>query len=277
MPNQFIASRKGRGAMHRGVTVAQMLDRGRGAVFSDVPASVSSPPRAYASHVGAWLLSLVGVALAVTGAVGTTAYSWIVGGLLFAALALSADALVLAMPSAIVALWRRRSPLVILAALLWLFGASITAINLGGFVGSRDDGFRAGRETQTAERALFLERMARLRHERALISEMRPVGELNVAIWNARRPARPALRQALAIAQRRDAVDAELLDLESKLPALPQITMNDPSAAVLSEITGATISENSLKRLRLALLLVLPLCGGLVLPVAIGLASERRG
>jgi hypothetical protein len=101
--------------------------------------------------------------------------------------------------------------------------------------------------------------MARLRHERALISETRPVGELNVAIWNVRRSARPALREALAIAQRCDAVDAELLELESKVPALPQITTNDPSAAVLSEISGATISEDSLKRLRLALLLVLPL------------------
>jgi hypothetical protein len=205
------------------------------------------------------LLIAVGVALAATGAVGTTAYSWLVGGLLFAALALAADALVLAMPSAVAALWRRRSPLAILAALLWLFGASITAINLSGFVGSRDDGFRAGREIRSAERALVLERMARLRHERALISETRPVGELNVAIWNVRRSARPALREALAIAQRCDAVDAELLELESKVPALPQITTNDPSAAVLSEISGATISEDSLKRLRLALLLVLPL------------------
>lgn len=263
--------------MHGGVPIGRMVDRGHRAVLSGVPANVSLPPRAYVSHAGAIVLSLVGVALAVTGAVGTTAYSWIVGGALFAALALASDALVLAMPSAVAALWRRRSPLAILAALLWVFGASITAINLSGFVGSRDDGFRAGRETRTAERALVLERMARLRHERALITETRPVGELNVAIWNVRRPARPALRQALAIAQRRDAVDAELLDLESKLPALPQITMNDPSAAVLSEITGATISENSLKRLRLALLLVLPLCGGLVLPVAIGLASDRRG
>ena len=60
------------------------------------------------------------------------------------------------------------------------------------------------------------------------------------------------------------------------VPALPQITTNDPSAAVLSEISGATISEDSLKRLRLALLLVLPLCGGFVLPVAIGLISEKR-
>jgi hypothetical protein len=78
------------------------------------------------------------------------------------------------------------------------------------------------------------------------------------------------------MATRRDAVDAELLDLESKVPALPQITMNDPSAAVLSEITGATISEDSLRRLRLALLLVLPLCGGFVLPVAMGLLPGKK-
>jgi hypothetical protein len=47
----------------------------------------------------------------------------------------------------------------------------------------------------------------------------------------------------------------------------------------LSDITGMAISERELRRLRLALLLGLPLCGGLVLSLAFALttaASARR-
>jgi hypothetical protein len=50
-------------------------------------------------------------------------------------------------------------------------------------------------------------------------------------------------------------------------------------AALLSTIRGATLSEHELRRLRLALLLGLPLCGGLVLSLAFALtaAALARG
>jgi len=243
------------------------------AIDPPAPRRVGAPGlgRRLGVHVGVAILALVGIALAGIGMIETTAYAASVGGVLFAALAVCADGLVLFMPAAIAALWRRRSAAAILAAALWLVGGAVTLANLSGYVGGHDDGFRANRENQSTERTLIMERLARLRHERASIHEDRPVGALNVAIPNARRWEKPLLREALAVAQRRDAVDVELASLESRLPEAPQIALADPSASVLSEITGATISETDLRRLRLALLLLLPLCGGFVLSVGLSL------
>ena len=217
------------------------------------------------------IVASVGVALAVIGMIETTAYAMRVGGWLFAALAICADALVLFMPAAVAGLWRRRSPATIVAAALWLVGAAVTLANLSGYIGSSDDAFRAVRETQSTQRSLALEQLARLRNERAAISELRPVGALNVAIKNVRPSKRPALREALAVAERRDVLEARLSAVSASLPTVPQIALVDPSAGVLSEISGATVSETLLRRVRLALLLLLPLCGGFVLSVALSL------
>jgi hypothetical protein len=217
------------------------------------------------------IVASVGVALAAIGMIETTAYAMRVGGWLFAALAICADALVLFMPAAVAGLWRRRSPATIVAAALWLVGGAVTLANLSGYIGSSDDAFRAVRETQSTQRSLALEQLARLRNERAAISELRPVGALNVAIKNVRPSKRPALREALAVAERRDALEARLSAVSASLPTVPQIALVDPSAGVLSEISGATVSETLLRRVRLALLLLLPLCGGFVLSVALSL------
>lgn len=240
------------------------------------PAAASSRVGGFGRALGAAILASVGVALAAIGMIETTAYAGRVGGMLFAGLAICADALVLFMPAAVAALWRRRSPATVVAAALWLVGGALTLANLSGYVGSSDDGFRAARESRSMQRVLALEQLARLRHERAGISEMRPVGALNVAVRNARRSERPALRQALAIAERRDAVEAQMSALAANLPAIPQIAIVDPSASVLSDISGAGVSEISMRRLRLILLLLLPLCGGFILSVALSLLSVRR-
>lgn len=233
----------------------------------------AAPSRAgrYGRGLAIALLAGVGVALAAIGMIETTAYASRVGGWLFAALAICADALVLLMPAALAVLWRRRSPAVIVAAALWLVGGAVTLANLSGYIGSSDDAFRAGRETQSTQRALALEQLARLRGERAAIVELRPVGAINAALNNARQSKRPALREALAVAQRRDALEVKLSAVSAGLPAVPQVALVDPSAGVLSEITGATVSETLLRRVRLALLLLLPLCGGFVLGVALSL------
>src|SRR5262249_33690368 len=146
----------------------------------------------------------------------------------------------------------------IAAAALWLIGCAVTVANLSGYIGSSDDEFRAGRETRSMQRALALEQLGRLRTERAAIAEMRPAGALDVAIPNAGRTNRPALREALAVAQRRDALEAELSALAAGLPAIPQTAIIDPSARVLSDISGTSISEESLRRVRLMFLLLLP-------------------
>ncbi len=80
------------------------------------------------------------------------------------------------------------------------------------------------------------------------------------------------------MARRRDALDLELATFEKRLTEIPQVATADASAAVLSEIRGTAISEVELRRFRLALLLGLPVCGGLVLSLAFALAtaSARR-
>ncbi|HEU5276171.1 MAG TPA: hypothetical protein VFU97_21115 [Xanthobacteraceae bacterium] len=237
------------------------------------------PARSLGRLTGMSILALVGIALAAIGMVETTAYAVSVGGSVFAALAICADLLVLAMPAAVAALWRRRSPAAILAAALWLVGGAVTLANLSGFIGGSDDHFRSGRETQSIGRTLALEQLARLRHERAAIVETRPVTLLRVAVRSASRASRPGLREALAMAERRDAVEAQLAAIAANLAALPPLVAIDPSASVLSELTGATVTDAELRRLRLALLLLLPLCGGFVLSLGLSLLplrAERR-
>jgi hypothetical protein len=75
------------------------------------------------------------------------------------------------------------------------------------------------------------------------------------------------------MARWRDALDLELSAFEKRLIEIPQVATADASAAVLSEIGGTAISEVELRRFRLALLLGLPLCGGLVLSLAFALAT----
>jgi hypothetical protein len=244
-----------------------------------VPASAVRPPTRH-SRVGAVLgtaiLASVGMALALIGMIETTTYSLRVGGPIFAALAICADALVLFMPAAVAALWRRRSPAMMAAAALWLVGAAVTVANLSGYVASSDDEFRALRQSRSMQRTLAMERLDRLRTERASISEMRPVGALNAALRNARRSRQPALREALAVAERRDGVEVELSALAAGLPDIPQTAVVDPSASVLSDISGTTVSEESLRRARLTFLLALPLCGGFVLSIALSLLAAPR-
>jgi hypothetical protein len=75
------------------------------------------------------------------------------------------------------------------------------------------------------------------------------------------------------MAKRRDALDIELVAFEQQLDGISQVVTADASAAVLSDISGTTISEHELRRLRLALLLGLPQCGGLVPSLAFALAT----
>jgi hypothetical protein len=223
--------------------------------------------------LGAIVLAAVGVALAGVGVIETTTFATKVGGLLFAALAVCADALVLLMPSAATVLWRRRSPAIVAAIALWLVGSAVTLSNLSGYIGSSDDHYRAGRQIESTERTLAMERLMRLRHERDSIAELRPVSALGLAIRRARGWDKLKLQEALAMAQRRDALDAELTSVASSMSALPDVATIDPSAQVLSDISGATMSERDMRQLRLALLLLLPLCGGFVLSIALNLLS----
>jgi hypothetical protein len=64
---------------------------------------------------------------------------------------------------------------------------------------------------------MALERLAQLRGERKAIIETRPAAAVVAAINGARRSEQPALREALAMARRRDVVDLELAAFEKRL------------------------------------------------------------
>jgi DNA-binding transcriptional regulator YdaS (Cro superfamily) len=230
-------------------------------------------------YLAATCLAAVGVTLSGVGMVETATYALAIGGVLFCALAVAADVLTLTMPATVGALWRRRSPAVVLAGALWCAGSAVTIANLAGYVGEHVEQYQSGRETLATGRSMALERLARLKDERKAITETRPPAAIAATLNDARRSERPALREALAMAKRRDALDIELATFERQLGDIPQVATADASAAVLSAIGGTTVSEHELRRLRLALLLGLPLCGGLVLSLAFALTaavSARR-
>ena len=86
-------------------------------------------------YVAAGLLGVVGIGFSAIGMIETASYSLTVGGLLFCAKAIGADVLTLTMPATIGTLWRKRSPAVILAGVLWCAGIVVTVENLAGYVG----------------------------------------------------------------------------------------------------------------------------------------------
>jgi hypothetical protein len=227
------------------------------------------------AYVAALGLAAVGIGLSAVGMVETATYALAAGGVLFCALAIAADMLTLTMPSVMAVLWHRRSPAVIVAGLLWCAGA-VTVANLEGYVGEHVEQYQNGRQTLATGRSMALERLVRLKDERKAIAETRPPAAIAAALNDARRSERPALREALALAKRRDALDIELAAFEQRLDGIPQVATADASAAVLSDISGTTVSERELRRLRLALLLGLPLCGGLVLSLAFAVSGGRN-
>lgn len=278
----------------RGDTIAVVEGASVALVPSDAPGTAAAPvPRAVPAHVppavplplhrgsigryvASGLLAVVGIGLSAIGMIETATYSLAAGGFLFCALAIGADALTLTMPATIRALWWKRSPAVVLAGLMWCVGIVVTVENIAGYVGEHVEQYQAGRETGATERSMALERLAQLRGERKAIIETRPAAAILAAMAGARRSEQPALREALAMARRRDVVDLELVAFEKRLIDIPRVATADASAAVLSEIGGMMISEMELRRFRLALLLGLPLCGGLVLALALATASARR-
>jgi hypothetical protein len=230
-------------------------------------------------------LALAGVALAAIGMSATISYSTKIAAgpdrLMLGGLAATADTLALLLPSAAAALWGSRRLLALAAVLLWLLTVTVTLSNLSGFLGVHADAFTSGRETAATERGLVLDRVARLRAERASIAERRSVGEITLAIRNAKRAHVDDERAALAIARHRDQLDADLAGLEHSIGTLPAATAADPAAAGIADIvysiTGRIVAEQALRRLRLALLLALPLAGGLVLAVGAAVAARRKG
>jgi hypothetical protein len=247
-----------------------------------VAPAITSPTRVRVGSV----LSATGILLAGLGASMTvrslTAGTDGVDRLLFGGLAVCADALALLSPSAGLVLWRGRRQLLGLGAwMMWLAASAATISNVAGFIGGHADTILAGREAAATGRELTVERVTRLRDERRHIVEQRPTDAISIAIRNSSRARIDDERAALAIARRRDAIDAELRVLEHSIAEVPTVTTADPSAAILagaiSLLTSGrvVIAEEAVRRFRLLLLLMLPLTGGLVLAIGLAVAKEQ--
>jgi len=274
-------------------------------------ASGRKPARPAIAVITAGVLFLTALGLTAIGLVMNARFAASFGqtaeaAALLAAIGLAVDLLAVVLPSVGVQLWHRRSILAAGAAwTIWLAVLAMTLLAAMGFASTNIGDAVAGRARIAHESTLLAERIERLRHERAGISEMRPVAAIDVelqraqpeaqAVWRitdgCRDVTRPAsaracatvleLRQAQAAAARRDAIDAELREAQSKLAALPAVAMADPQATTAAEMVVWLSAGNfnpaphDVARLRALGLALMPSLAGLIGMLA--LALVRRG
>jgi hypothetical protein len=221
---------------------------------------------------------------------------------LLAAIGVAIDVLAVALPTAASKLWHaRRCPAALAAWLIWagalammlLAGIGFASLNIGDTV--------AGRAKLANESAALTARLERLRGERAAIGEQRSVAALEAdlqrvqpsaqAVWQATGGCRDVTlprsgqvcdavlraRAAIGGAQQRDAIDAEMRDLERQLAALPAIRLDDPQARMTSDLvawlSGGHVAPtvDDVHRLRIVGLTVGPAFAGLLLWMAVAL------
>ena len=206
-------------------------------------------------------LGLTGVGLVMNARFAASFGQTLEAAALLAAIGLAIDLLAVVLPSVGVQFWHRRSILASAAAWsIWLAVLVMTWLAATGFASTNIGDAVAGRARIASESAVLTERLNRLRHERAGITELRPVAAIEVelqraqpqaqAVWHitdgCRDVTRPAsaracatvleLRQAQAAAVRRDAIDVEQREIQSRLAALPAIAAADPQATSAAEI-----------------------------------------
>jgi hypothetical protein len=155
------------------------------------------------------------------------------------------------------------------------------------------------------ERAALMARIERLRTERGGITESRPVAAIEAelqraqpgaaTVWRATAGCRDvtlpasgevcapvlALRQAQAAAERRDVLDADLREAESKLRLLPFVIATDPQADTAARLISwvslglITVTSNDIHLARIAGMTLVPQLAGLVLMPAATLWQSR--
>lgn len=289
-------------------TAAQLV----GHAFATVAAgpAPAEKPRSAIAVISAALLLLTALGLTGVGLVMNARFAASFGqtleaAALLAAIGLAIDLLAVLLPSVGVQFWHRRSILAAAAAWsIWLAVLAMTWLAATGFASTHIGDAVAGRARIAGESAVLGERMNRLRHERAGITELRPVAAIEVelqkaqpeaqAVWRitdgCRDVTRPAsaracatvleLRQAQAAAARRDAIDVELREAQARLAALPAIVTADPQATSAAEII-AWLSAGTFKpasddiaRLRALGLALAPSLAGLIGMLALALVRR---
>jgi hypothetical protein len=170
-------------------------------------------------------------------------------------------------------------------------------------MGDDDSGSASG--NIASESTLLTERIERLRSERAKITESRLAATIEVdlqraqpgaaAVWRATSGCRDvtlassgdacaavlALRQALQTAQRRDALDNDLLEAEKQLKNLPAVSVSDPQADTAADLVKwatlgmINLTTEDIRIARIAGMTLMPQIAGLVLMLAAALWQSR--
>jgi hypothetical protein len=278
-----------------------------GAVFD------STPVRRSASQIFLGLvLGLVAIGLTVVGLTVNTRFAASFGqtaeaAALLAAVGLTIDCLAIVLPSAAAQLWRDRHAMSAAAAwAIWLIALGMTLLAAIGFAATNIGDGVAGRSKVAAEASALAADIERLRSERAAITEMRAVSTIEAEVQRAQ-PAAAAvwkqtagcsnvtmaasgaacadvlkLRQALGVAQRRDALDAELRSAETRLAPLPAITSGDPQATMAADLVAwislghVSLTPHDIHRMRITGLTIIPALAGIIFMFATTLLRVRQ-
>jgi hypothetical protein len=289
--------------------------RNRDTAVVDVAAGVAIPHRRSAGRIMlALVLAFAAIGLAVVGLTVNTRFAASFGqtaeaAVLLAAIGLTIDLLAIVLPSAAAQLWRDHNILSASAAwAIWLIALGMTLLAAIGFAATNIGDGVAGRSKHVAEATALAADVTRLRTERAGIIEARSVATIEAEIQRAQ-PAAAAvwnrtagctdvtlassgaacaevlrLRQTLGVAQRRDAIDAELRAAEARLAPMPAIVTADPQAAMAADIVAwisagrVDLTPHDIHRLRVIGLTVIPALAGIIFLFATTLwrAGRRR-
>jgi hypothetical protein len=190
---------------------------------------------------------------------------------------------------------------------IWLAALCMTTLAATGFASTHIGDAVAGRAKLASEAAALSERIGQLRAERAAISETRAGAAIEAELQQAQPAAQNVwkitsgcrdvtrtssgracatvlqLREALAAAERRDAIDIELRLAQSKLATLPAIAAADPQAKTAAEIVtwlsaGAiNPAPRDIAWVRTIGLALTPSLAGVLAMLALSLAQPRRG
>ncbi len=252
-------------------------------------------------------LGLVAVGLVMNARFAASFGQTIEAAVLLAGIGLAVDLLAVTLPTVAAQLWQRRAFAATgIAWAIWAAALGMTALAATGFASTHIGDAVAGREKIANESAALVERIARLRSERAAIAENRALAAIEAELQQAQpgalnvwkvtsgcrdvtrsssgRACAPVLqlREALAMAERREAIDAELRTAERALSLLPAIATADPQAKMAAEIVtwlsaGAIRPEpRDIAWIRTIGLALTPSLAGILGMLALSLLQPRR-
>jgi len=291
---------------------AQLVDRAFRMELPPAQATAVKPVRSLIAMITAIVLLSTAVGLTIVGLIMNARFAASFGqsveaAVLLATIGLAVDMLAVVLPTVAAQLWHRRSIMAAGAAwTIWMAALSMTLLAAMGFASTNIGDAVAGRAKVASESSALTDRIGRLRSERSGIAETRSTAAIEVelqraqpeaqAVWRATNGCRDVtritsgracekvleLREALATAERRDGLDAELRAAEGKLATLPAIALADPQATTAAEVL-AWLSAGAFKpapgdisRLRALGLALTPSMAGLLAMLAISLTQARR-